>query len=157
MCATGFLFVGHLINKHKLIENGFLGQIFPFLTVIWVYNWNKGGVDMFKCLFRSGYIIDLIGAIGAFVALYAIAKQCYNRKSFLWRSIHFWGRYSLVIYCVHSIEHSASNWVTIAYHLNIPLCYLTPFSISARMAIAFLFTILLLKIHPIRELIFQIK
>ena len=157
MCAAGFLFAGHLINKYKVLERNILTQIFPILAIIWAYNWSKGGVDMFKCLFRSGYIFDLIGAMGAFTALYMIVKQCYNRNSFLWQGIHFWGRYSLVIYCVHSMEHSVSDWQMIACHLNIPLCYLTPFSISARMTIAFLFTLLLLKIQPIRELIFQIK
>ncbi len=157
MCAAGFLFAGHLIKKYKFLENGNLVQTFPFLLIIWAYNWSAGGVDMYCCFFSSGYIFDLIGALGAFVTLYILVKQCYNKNSFLWRSIHFWGRYSLIIYCVHSVEHSATLWRTIVPRLNIPLEFLTPLSIFARMSFVFIFTLLLLKIRLIREHVFQIK
>ena len=157
MCAAGFLFVGYLIKKYKFLESSYLIQTFPFLLIIWAYNWSAGGVDMYCCLFSSGYIFDLIGALGAFVTLYILVKQCYNRNSFLWRSIHFWGRYSLIIYCVHSVEHSAALWKTIVPHLNIPLDNLTLLSIFARMSFVFLLTLLLLKIRPVREYVFQIK
>lgn len=157
MCAAGFLFAGHLIKKYKFFESGYLIQTFPFLLIIWAYNWSAGGVDMYCCLFSSGYIFDLIGALGAFVTLYILVKQCYNRNSFLWRSVHFWGRYSLIIYCVHSVEHSAGLWRAVVSHLDIPFDYLTPISICARMSFVFLFTLPLLKIRPIREYVFQIK
>ena len=145
------------ILKIKEPVNTKISQIPPFLLIIWAYNWSAGGVDMYCCLFSSGYIFDLIGALGAFVTLYILVKQCYNRNSFLWRSIHFWGRYSLIIYCVHSVEHSAALWKTIVPHLNIPLDNLTLLSIFARMSFVFLLTLLLLKIRPVREYVFQIK
>ena len=157
MCAAGFLFAGHLIKKYKFLESGYLIQTFPFLLIIWAYNWSAGGVDMYCCYFSSGYIFDLIGALGAFVALYILVKQCFNRNSFLWRSVHFWGRYSLIIYCAHSVEHSAGLWRTVVSHFDIPLDNLTPLSICVRMSFAFFFTFLLLKIRPIREYVFQIK
>ena len=99
LCAAGFLFAGHLMNKYKFLEKDHLIQLFPFLIIIWAYNWSVGGVDMYCCFFSSGYIFDLIGALGAFAALYVLVVRCFNKKSFLWRSVHFWGRYSLIIYC----------------------------------------------------------
>lgn len=157
MCAAGFLFAGHLMKKYKFLESGHLIQLFPFLLIIWAYNWSAGGVDMYCCLFRSGYIFDLIGAIGAFATLYILVKQCYDKKSFLWRSVHFWGRYSLIFYCVHSIEHSGAIWNTLTSGITFSPEILIPLRIFARMAIAFLLTILLLKIRPIRKYIFQIS
>lgn len=157
MCAAGFLFAGHLMRKYKFFESSYLIQLFPFLLIIWAYNWSVGGVDMYRCFFSSGYIFDLIGAIGAFATLYILTKQCYNKNSFLWRSIHFWGRYSLVFYCVHSVEHSGEIWKTLTSNITFPYEIHIPLMISARMAIAFLFTILLLKMRPIREYVFQIQ
>ena len=157
MCAAGFLFAGHLMKKYKFLESNYLAQTFPFLLIIWAYTWSAGGVDMYLCVFTSGYIFDLIGAIGAFATLYILVKHCYNKKSFLWRSVHFWGRYSLIFYCVHTVEHSGAIWSTLTSGITFPHEILIPLRISARMAIAFIFTILLLKIRPIRKYIFQIS
>jgi len=158
MCAAGFLFVGHLMKKYNFLESGYLVQTFPFLLIIWAYNWSAGGVDMYGCFFSSGYIFDLIGALGAFVTLYILVKQCYNKNSFLWRSVHFWGRYSLIIYCVHSVEYSTFRWRTIAQYLNIlDNQHLLYFVFLGRMATAFLFTLLILKNGPLSKHIFQIR
>lgn len=157
MCAAGFLFAGHLMKKYNFFESGHLVESFPFLLIIWAYTWSAGGVDMYCCFFSSGYIFDLVGAIGAVATLYILVKHCYNQKSFLWRSVHFWGRYSLIFYCVHSVEHSSTIWKTLTSGIIIPYEIRIPLMISVRMTIAFLFTILLLKIRPIRKYIFQIS
>lgn len=157
MCAAGFLFVGYLIKKYNVLGSVISAQIFPLLTIIWAYNWNNGGVDMYNCIFRSGYILDLMGAVAAFIALHTIVKQSLNSKSFLWNSIRFWGRYSIIIYSVHSVEYSVAKWKTIAYQFHIPLDYISLFSFSARMALVFIISYLFIKIAPIRKQIFQIK
>ena len=157
MCAAGFLFVGYLIKKYNVLGNVISAQIFPLLAIIWAYNWNRGGIDMYNCIFRSGYIFDLMGAVVAFIALYTIVKQCYSSKSFLWNSIRFWGRYSIVIYSIHSVEYSAAKWKIVANYIHIPLDYITPFCISARMTTVILISFLFFKITPIRKHIFQIK
>lgn len=157
MCAAGFLFVGHLIKKYNVIGSSISAQIFPLLVIIWAYNWNNGGVDMYNCIFRSGYILDLMGAVAAFIALHTIVKQCHNKKSILWNSFHLFGRCSIIIYSVHSVEYSVAKWKIVANHIHIPLDYTTLFCISARIAIVFLISFLLLKTSPIRKHIFQIK
>ena len=157
MCAAGFLFVGYLIKKYNVLGSVISAQIFPLLAIIWAYNWNKGGIDMYNNIFRSGYIFDLMGAAAAFIALHTIVKQCHNKKSILWNSFHLFGRYSIIIYSVHSVEYSVAKWKIVANHIHIPLDYTTLFCISARIAIVFLISFLLLKTSPIRKHIFQIK
>lgn len=157
LCAAGFIFVGHLIKKHEALETGLLKKIFPLLAIIWAYNWTTESMDMYICFFRNGYIFDLIGAIGAFTALHAIVQQCYNNNSFLWRSIRFWGRFSLILYCVHSVEHSAAIWKTLMPSLSNPLDDYSIMCIPIRMCSVLLISFLLFKIRPIREKVFQIK
>lgn len=157
LCAAGFIFAGHLIKKHKAIETGVLKKIFPLLAIIWAYNWSTKSIDMYACLFRNGYIFDLIGAMGAFTALHVIVQQCYNNSSFLWRSLHFWGRFSLILYCVHSVEHSAAIWKTLMPSLSNPLDDYSIMCIPLRMGSALLISFLFFKIRLIREKIFQIN
>lgn len=157
LCAAGFIFAGHLIKKYKAFETGLLKKFLPLLAIIWVYNWGTESMDMYICFFGNGYIFDLIGALGAFTTLHTIVQQCYNNSSFLWRSIHFWGRISLILYCVHTVEHSASIWKTLMPSLSNPLDDYSIMCIPIRMGSALLISFLLFKIRPIREKIFQIK
>lgn len=157
LLATGFIYAGYLIKKHNVLDGPVLKQIFPFVTLVWLYSWSQGGVGMSSCWYPTGQIFGMVGALGAFIALFAIVKKLYDRKVLLWRCIHFWGRYSLVFYCVHAIEHSCSNWKAFALLHHIPLEHFGLFQVSIRLTIAFVFTLFLLKIKPIREQIFQIK
>ncbi len=157
LVASSFIYMGCLVKNFQIFEENKIKRVFPFLLLLWFYSWSQGGVGMVSCWFSTGFVFGLFGALGAFIALFAIAKSLYNKESLFWRTLHFWGRYSLVIYCVHSVEYSASNWKAFALLHHIPLEHFGLFQISARMAIAFGFSLLLLKIRPLREQIFQIK
>ena len=157
MCAASFLFVGYLMKKTNFIVSAQLQHLVLFLEVIWFYSWMRGGVGMNNCNFNAGYVFGLVGAVGAFVAIYTIVKYLYQKNAILWRAALICGRYSLVIYCVHAVETSTCNWRAFAVLHHIPLEYFALFQISTRFAVAAIFTIVLLKIKPIREQIFQIK
>ena len=157
LCAVGFVFVGYLMKKNGVLESSTSTKVFPFLAILWLGSVGFRGVAMFKCSFPMGYVFGLLGALGAFWALHTIVKKLYNSESFLWRSMLFWGKYSIVFYCVHAIDKTFFNWKAIAVLHHVPLEYFGLFQPIARLSFAFLFAIVLLEIKPIREQIFQIK
>lgn len=112
---------------------------------------------MADCIFGTGYVFGVFGALGAFFALYSSVKRLYNKESLFWRVLLFWGRYSLIIYCVHAIEKDVINWKAFALLHHIPLNHFGMFQLCSRFTLIFLFTLLILKIKPLREGIFQIK
>ncbi len=154
--ASGFVYVGYLMRKYEFFEQRNLSRCFPFLLMVWFYCLTESYVSMVSVGFALGYIFDMVGAAGAVALLHVVVKNM-NNGSFFWRTLNFWGRYSLVIYCVHSVEFALSNWKAFALLNHIPLAHFTLFQISARMLIAFAFTLLLLKIKPVRQQVFQIE
>lgn len=157
LCASSFVFLGFIIKKYQVLEKGNFKKLAPLFVILWLCNWNQGGVGMASFWYPMGYIFALFGSLGAFFVMYVIMKNLYTKESFLWRGILFAGRYSLIIYCVHIIEARICNWKAFALLHHFPLEFFDMFQVSIRLIVAFLFTFFILKIKPLREHIFQIK
>lgn len=157
LSAASFVYVGYLVKQYKLLEPTNAVKIFPFLGVCWLYSWWQGGIDIALFWFPSGYIFGLLGALGAFLALFKFVKSFYHKDSLFWRIIYFWGRYSLVVYCIHAIDENLNNWRFFVTSLNIPFEYRGVFVLFIRLMITFVIALILLKIRPLREGVFQIR
>lgn len=157
LSAVAFVYVGYLIRKHNFLNLSNMKCLFPFLLILWLYSWNSKGMDIALCRFRSGYVFCLFGSLGAFFALYILVKNFYRSESPFWRIIHFVGRNSLIVYCVHAIELGNINWRAFAILHHISLDHFFLFQIFVHTTIALLFTVIIFKIKPLREGIFQIK
>ena len=157
LSAAGCIYIGYLVKKFNILTTINKSIAFPFFLILWLYSWDNHGVAMVDCIFRTGYVFGVFGALGGFFALYSAVKKLHDKKSLFWRVLQFWGRYSLVIYCVHAIDKDVINWKAFALLHHIPLHLFGLFQIPSRLALVFLFTLLILKIKPLREGIFQIK
>lgn len=155
--ASGYIYTGYLIRKFNLLDVVNIKLFFPPLLIFWMYSWSQGTLGMVYCDAPVGYVFCLLGATGALYALYTIVNQLFCSNAILWRTFRFWGRYSLIVYCIHSIEMDVCNWGTFAVLYGIPLKHFGAFEMSIRLSIAFIFTLIILKIKPLRERIFQIK
>lgn len=156
LSAASFIYVGHLIKKFNLIHSISIKHLILFFIILWLYNWNQGGLDMNNNHYPTGYIFCLFGSLGAFFTIFSIVKN-FHVNNLFWKSLLFCGRYSLIIYCVHAIERNICNWKTFAILHHIPLEHFTLFHILIRIAIAISFTLVILKIKPLRIHVFQIK
>ena len=156
LCAAGFVYVGTLMKKYEILKKETSKNIILFLSMLWLYSWNRGWVNMAGCRFDSGYLISLGGSLGIFIILYTLVKNLYSKKSLIWKFVLFCGRYSLVIYSVHAIEKFACDWKSISSYFHIPMDYSGIFQIVVRVLIAYFGAQLLLKNKFIREKIFQV-
>ena len=155
--AVGFVYVGYLVRRFEVIESLELKYFFPLLLILWFYNWRQGGIDMALFWYPSGYVFGLLGALGAFFVLYFFCKNFFVKGSFFWKMIRFCGRYSLIVYCIHAIDENLMNWKMISIYFHVPFCYYEMFQFSVRMVLTILLTFFILKVKPLREMIFQIK
>lgn len=157
MSAAGFVYVGYLVNRYKLLESAKLLVFFPFLLICWLYNWMQSGMDMALFLYPSGYVFNLVGALGAFFVLFKFVEVFCRKESLFWRIIYFCGRCSLVIYCVHAIDENLNNWISFASSLHIPFEYRGVALFLTRLVVTFIIALLILKVKFLREGVFQIK
>ena len=157
LSAAGCVYVGYLVKKFNILTTISKSIVFPFFLILWLYSWDNYGVAMVDCIFRTGYVFGVFGALGAFFILHSSVKKLYDKDVLFWKILVFCGRYSLVIYCVHAIDKDVINWKAFALLHHIPLHLFALFQIPSRLALVFLFTLLILKTKPLREGIFQIK
>ncbi len=157
LSAAGFIYVGYLLNQYKLLESINAIKFFPFLGICWLYSWWQGGIDIALFWYPSGYVFGLLGALGAFFAMFKLANVFYCKDSLFCNVIHFWGRYSLVVYCVHAMDENLNNWSFFTANCYIPIEYRDIFLVLTRLLITFVFALILLKIKPLRERVFQIR
>ena len=157
LCASSFIFAGYIANKYKVLDSEYSKKNIPILAILWIYSWHQGAINMAICKYNVNYILAWGGALGAIILLYSSVKALYTSNSFLWRSLLFCGRFSLIIFCVHAFEFTICNWKSSALTNFIPINYYSIFLIICRLAIAITLTFIFLKIKPIRENIFQLK
>ena len=155
--ATGFIYIGFMTNFLDLLNSTKIKRILPVLIFLWIYSSSQGGLSMVCCWFSTECISGTLGAYGVFFALYLAVKRFSIKGRGFLNAISFLGRVCLVIYCVHAIEINFCNWNAIAKYFVIPSEYFTLFQIPTRTAIVLMISLVLLKIKPLREKVFQIK
>lgn len=155
----GFFYVGSLLKQYNCFKSNSLNRFFPGLLTCWFFCIFHSKLGLHINLYQSFYIIDLLGALGAFLMLYAIVQRYYINTSFIWRILHFIGKNSIFIFFIHAIDHCffyrwSLSWATLA-------TYLPPFLGGTiipifRLLLAILFGYILTKSKFIRKKIFFI-
>lgn len=154
--CLGFFYTGYLARKYDLLNIDKIKLFFPFALLCWLYCMSFSSLALHKCQYEGFYILDILGAWGIFCILYVTVKSVYNKNSLFWKIILFVGRNSIVVLCVHAVDHCMLNrWSFIGAKMifwlgNIPVTFL-------RLAIAVLLTYLLTKNKFISEEIFCLQ
>lgn len=156
--ALGFFYCGYLIRFYNLLNSVYGKRIAPFAVVCLVYCICFSKMDINTCMYESGYIVELVGSIGAFMLLYASVRYFYDCSTCFWNFLNFFGRYSLVAFCFHSVDFClCSCWLPFKFWdlfaTNFELCC----AIVLRVGIAALGCYLVSKNKFLKERIFFIK
>lgn len=114
--AMGFFYAGYIIKHYNLLENGWGKRLFTPCLVCLIYNTCFSNIDINFCWYGGGYMIDLLGCVGAFFIVYSVVKMNYDLKNRFWQVVNFIGRYSLVALCVHSIDQCLLvHWLPVKF------------------------------------------
>lgn len=114
--ALGFFYSGFIIRKYDLLNSEIGSRIMPFALLCLVYciygSHNDMKLDVNVGVYEKGYVAELFASVGAFMILYAGVRKFANVKYYPWRFLNFLGRYSLIAFCVHSIDFCLSQlWI----------------------------------------------
>ncbi len=103
--ALGFFYAGFLVKKYGLLENVLGKKISIVCLIAFVYCVGFSNIDVNLCAYGALYVPEVLAVLAVFFALHAIVTK-YRTESRLWSLLNFVGRYSLVAFCVHSIDQN---------------------------------------------------
>lgn len=114
--ALGFFYAGYVIRNCDLLKSEMGKRIMPLASLCLVYciycSDNSMKLDINAGFYEKGYLIELFAGVGAFMLLYSGVQRFANIKYYPWRFLNFLGRYSLIAFCVHSIDFCFSQlWI----------------------------------------------
>ena len=102
--ALGFFFAGHIFRKYEVLSK-LKGEIIPVVCLgSLFYGVLHGFTDINRGVYGGWYIIDVFASLGAFLLMYVVIEKIADKSSKIWCFLDFFGRYSLVAFCIHAID-----------------------------------------------------
>lgn len=154
--CLGFFYMGNLAKKYDLLNYVNMKKILPVCLLCWLYCMTFSSLALHKCMYDGFYILDILSAWGVFCVLFILVKNVYCDSNWFWKIVLFIGRNSIIVLCVHAIDHCMLNrWSAVMSQLivligNVPVTFF-------RLALAILLAYLLTKNKFIYEIIFCMK
>lgn len=155
VAALGFFVLGHVLASRNIFSNEKKWRVFPLLLCAWVICISTGkSLVLGRCEYSGFYILDILGALGIFVSLYLVVKNC-STKSISWNILKWCGVNSLIILCVHSVElnfvdfNAVKRWL-----LPVFFPYELYIAIAFRLAFDMVVTYALIKSRFVKRYIF---
>ena len=102
--ALGFFYCGFVVRKYDVLNSPKGKVVIPIAVLCLVYCIYFSSMDVNYCFYKKGYIVSLLAGVGAFMLLYAGVKMFADKNVRFWKFLNFIGRYSLVAFCVHSVD-----------------------------------------------------
>lgn len=110
--ALGFFFAGHIFRKYDVLNN-LKGRIIPVVCMGSLFHSVlRGFTDINRSVYGGWYIIDVLASLGAFLLMYVIVDKIADKRSKIWHFLDYFGRYSLVAFCLHAIDQCLNvHWL----------------------------------------------
>ena len=132
-CATLFMYMGYLLKQNKDALNSLPKEAkifgFGFAFVTWIsFMKNFQSFWLVQCDIGRG-MVDIFGCICACAMVILISRVIEEKLSFIGKPLAYFGKYSLLILCVHIVELDLFTWWRIAWklvqHNILPATYLS--------------------------------
>lgn len=132
-CATLFMYMGYLLRQNKDALNSLPKEAkifgFGFAFVTWIsFMKNFQSFWLVQCDIGRG-MVDIFGCICACAMVILISRVIEEKLSFIGKPLAYFGKYSLLILCVHIVELDFFPWWRIAWklvqHNILPATYLS--------------------------------
>lgn len=140
--CSGFFYMGFIAKKYDLLNTEKIKKTFPVCALCWLYCMTFSSLALHKCTYDGFYILDILGAWAIFCILYILVKT-YVQSNWFWNVVLFAGRNSIVVLCVHAIDHCMLNrWSIVDTQLSFFIgdVFFTFFRLSIAIFLAYLLT-----------------
>ena len=161
-CFVLYLYIGWLFreNEDRIREFSPEAKIFAvlFAALVWFYfirHFPSLGFYLVRNCFGNG-VTDLFGSVCASGLVILICHAIDRKTKIISRLLRFTGRYSLLVLCVHDVEHILSEYKLLGYKelmlRHMPEEIYQYIMILYKPAVALVLVWLLLKIPAVRRL-----
>lgn len=158
-CAAAFLYMGYLLKDAKESMKQVSSELKCAAVVFSVITWYFFIKDFqsfwfVHCDFGRG-IVDILGSVCACFVVLCISKMIDWKTNYISRFLSFFGKYSLLVLCVHIIELNLFPWRQFTDKLiafGMPEAFQLPFLIIAKLAADLTCVYILSRISFVRKL-----
>jgi len=149
--AILYVYIGYLLRQFMSDENGFCKKYSELLAIVGIgliASWinmitHFTGFWLVHCQIDNG-IEDIIGSLGGCLALIVLSKMIERNLPFIRNFLAFFGRYSIILLCVHITELNINPWPKLMEYMplsdEIYLIILIVLKITIDCAITFVLT-----------------
>lgn len=118
--CLGFFYMGYLAKKYNFLDPTRMKFLFPICILCWLYCMTYSSLALHKCCYEGFYILDVLGAWGIFCVLFVLVKKVYNENNWFWKIVLFIGRSSIIVLCIHAVDHCMLNsWSKVYSHMRL--------------------------------------
>lgn len=107
--CLGFFYMGNLAKRYDLLNYANMKKILPLCLLCWLYCMTFSSLALHKCVYEGFYILDILSAWGVFCVLFVLVKNVYCETNWFWKIVLFVGRNSIIVLCVHAVDHCILN------------------------------------------------
>ncbi|MGN0266292.1 MAG: acyltransferase family protein [Lachnospiraceae bacterium] len=157
-CAVLFMYMGYLVRENKDIlkevsmEAKIFGVVFAFVT--WIY-FIKDFQSFWLVYCNVGRgIVDIFGCVCACSIIMLLSKFIDSKIEFAGKLLAYFGRYSLLVLCVHIVELNLFPWWRVAEKVSeygMPVMYQLPLIIIGKLFVDLFAVWILSKISLVRN------
>lgn len=132
LVCVGFMYVGYLLRGDRFERYFIIGKYRYFAwiacAVVWLVGMWGGSVNLAWRTYPNG-LGSILGAAGG--SMLVLVFSYYISKAFIIKKgLTFWGRNSMVILCIHTLEYFCFPWEKVFLVLNILLTELLLFTVK---------------------------
>lgn len=118
-CAVLYMYVGYLAKYFEDRIEKWRKQVWPAAFLVWaIFAYSFTSFYLVSCDYGNG-LFDIVASICACYCIFIIAERldCLDGEAV--EIIAFFGRYSLVVLCVHLVEMNLIDWWMVVDRLQI--------------------------------------
>ena len=109
-CAVLYMYVGYLAKHYQGHLERYRKYICPAAFVVWVYFiYTFTSFYLVSCDYGKG-IVDILASFCACYCIFFIAEKLNRFSGWAVDTLAFFGRYSLIVLCVHLVEMDLVDW-----------------------------------------------
>jgi fucose 4-O-acetylase-like acetyltransferase len=154
-----FYHIGYLARKNNLLNKKYSELTVLLLFIIWIYCIFFSRIDM-QSSHYDNFIINVIGAVSGTYFVYLSIKYIEIKISLIMRILIYFGKYSLIVLCFHSLDYTINPFVKIINEIQslLPITqgHFYRYFIGLRLIYVF-FVLLIIPRISISKKIFSIK
>lgn len=132
LVCVGFMYVGYLLRGDRFESYFITGKYRYFAwiacAVVWIVGMWGGSVNLAWRTYPNG-LGSILGAVGGSM-LVLVFSYYVSKLTMMKKGLAFWGRNSMIILCLHTLEYFCFPWEKVFSLLNILLTELLLFAVK---------------------------